>query len=216
MKENMPFASLELIYEKICHSQLSKKLAYFYFKVLTWLTWLNLDKDWLKKHIYSLFFSECWISCTIAHDTKKSHLEAVVQRSGKHLYQSLCEILSRRSVFPRPLGWSHVHACVNFLVQIVRSLSEESRGSFKKKNCFDFSRLLLFVWVRICCKIGHNFRSLFLNKVEGLRPAILLKRRLWHSCFPLNSVKFLRTPFYREQFWWLLLHASACTWFNLT
>ena len=28
-----------------------------------------------------------------------------------------------------------------------------------------------------------------------LRPATLLKKRLCHRCFPLNFVKFLRTPF---------------------
>ena len=32
-------------------------------------------------------------------------------------------------------------------------------------------------------------------KVAGLRPATLLKKRLWHSCFPVNFAKFLRTPF---------------------
>ena len=26
-------------------------------------------------------------------------------------------------------------------------------------------------------------------------PATLLKKRLWHRCFPVNFVKFLRTPF---------------------
>ena len=40
--------------------------------------------------------------------------------------------------------------------------------------------------------------SLFFNKVAGLRPATLLKKRLWHKCFPINFVKFLRTPFYKE------------------
>ena len=29
----------------------------------------------------------------------------------------------------------------------------------------------------------------------GLKPATLLKERLWHRCFPANFVKFLRTPF---------------------
>ena len=33
------------------------------------------------------------------------------------------------------------------------------------------------------------------NKVAALRPATLLKRRLWHRCFPVNFAKFLRTPF---------------------
>ena len=32
---------------------------------------------------------------------------------------------------------------------------------------------------------------------KDLRPATLLKRRLWHGCFPVNFVKFLRTPFLR-------------------
>ena len=32
---------------------------------------------------------------------------------------------------------------------------------------------------------------------QSLRPAILWKKRLWHSCFPVKFAKFLRTPFYR-------------------
>ena len=35
-------------------------------------------------------------------------------------------------------------------------------------------------------------------KVAGLRPATLLKKRLWHRCFPVNFAKFLRTPFFKE------------------
>ena len=34
----------------------------------------------------------------------------------------------------------------------------------------------------------------------------LLKKRLWHSCFPVNFAKFLRTPFFTEQFRWLLMN----------
>ena len=41
----------------------------------------------------------------------------------------------------------------------------------------------------------HLCQSLFFNKVAGLRPATLLKRRLWYRCFPVNFVKFLRTRF---------------------
>ena len=41
----------------------------------------------------------------------------------------------------------------------------------------------------------HLCQSLFFNKAEGLRPASLLKKRLWHRCFPVNVAKFLRTPF---------------------
>ena len=38
-------------------------------------------------------------------------------------------------------------------------------------------------------------QSLFFNKVAGLRTATLLKKRLWHRCFPVNFAKFLRAPF---------------------
>ena len=35
------------------------------------------------------------------------------------------------------------------------------------------------------------------DRVAGLRPTTLLKKRLWHRRFPVNFVKFLRTPFLR-------------------
>ena len=37
------------------------------------------------------------------------------------------------------------------------------------------------------------------------RPGTLLKKRLWHRCFPVNSVKSLRTPFLTEHLQWPLL-----------
>ena len=40
---------------------------------------------------------------------------------------------------------------------------------------------------------------------KHLRPATLLKKRLWHRCFPVKFAKFLRTPFFTEHLWWLLL-----------
>ena len=51
----------------------------------------------------------------------------------------------------------------------------------------------------------HLCQSLFFNKVAGLRPATLLKKRLWHRCFPVSFVRFLWTPFLKEHLWWLLL-----------
>ena len=43
----------------------------------------------------------------------------------------------------------------------------------------------------------HLCPSLLFNEAAGSRPrpATLLKRRLWHRCFHVNFVKFLRTPF---------------------
>ena len=51
----------------------------------------------------------------------------------------------------------------------------------------------------------HLWHSLFFNKVAGLMPATLLKKRLWHRCFPVNFVKFLRAPFLRNTSRLLLL-----------
>ena len=40
---------------------------------------------------------------------------------------------------------------------------------------------------------------------RSLKPATLLKKRLWHGCFPVNFAKFLRTPFLTEHLRQLLL-----------
>ena len=41
----------------------------------------------------------------------------------------------------------------------------------------------------------HLSQNLFFKKVAGLKPASLLKKRLWRRCFSVNFAKFLRTPF---------------------
>ena len=73
-------------------------------------------------------------------------------------------------------------------------------GLFCKKRCskVNFTK---FAEKDLC-------ESLFFNKVGNLRPATLLKKRLWYRCFPVNFVKFLRTPFIMEHLWWLLLSIS--------
>ena len=52
--------------------------------------------------------------------------------------------------------------------------------------------------------ISGRWESNF-NKVAGLRPPILLKKRLWHRCFSVNFVKYLRTPFLQNTSGRLLL-----------
>ena len=72
--------------------------------------------------------------------------------------------------------------------------SSEKPAWYRVKNFAKFTR-------------KHLCQSLFLNKVTGLRLAALLKKRLWEMCFPVNFVKLLKTPFFIEYFWWLLLKA---------
>ena len=47
------------------------------------------------------------------------------------------------------------------------------------------------------------------NKVAGVMPLTLLKKRLCHRCFPVKFAKFLRTSFIVEHLRWLLLFVSA-------
>ena len=55
----------------------------------------------------------------------------------------------------------------------------------------------------------HLCQRLLFNKVAGLRPATLLKMSLWHRCFPVNFVKFLRTPFLKNTSGRLLLNLAT-------
>ena len=74
------------------------------------------------------------------------------------------------------------------------------------KNCLSCAECIQKQPPEVLCKksVFGNFtkftgkhlgQSLFFNKVAGLRPTTLLKKRLWHRCFPVNFVKFLSTPF---------------------
>ena len=47
-----------------------------------------------------------------------------------------------------------------------------------------------FPWKHLC-------QVLFYNKFAGSNPASLLKKRLWHWCFPVNFATFPRAPFHR-------------------
>ena len=49
-------------------------------------------------------------------------------------------------------------------------------------------------------------QSLFFNKVAGLGPVTLFKKRLWHRCFSVNFAKFLRTTFLQNTSGRLLLN----------
>ena len=60
--------------------------------------------------------------------------------------------------------------------------------------------------LEVLCKTGvfrnfvkftgkHLCQRLFFNKVAGLRALTLLKKRLWHKCFPVNFVNLPRKSF---------------------
>ena len=59
----------------------------------------------------------------------------------------------------------------------------------------------------------HLCQSLLFNKVAGLRAATLLKKKLRHRCFPLNSVQFLRTLYLQNTSARLLLILFVASFF---
>ena len=76
--------------------------------------------------------------------------------------------------------------------------SSQQRCSMKKDVLRNFTK---FTRKHLC-------QSPFFNKVAGLRSATLLKKRLWHRYFLVNSAKFLRTPFLQNTSGRLILYKS--------
>ena len=61
----------------------------------------------------------------------------------------------------------------------------------------------------------HLCQSHFLNKVADFRPATLIKKRLWHRCFPVNFTNFLRTLFLQNTSGRLLLTNSTISYLSV-
>ena len=61
----------------------------------------------------------------------------------------------------------------------------------------------------------HLCQSLFFTKVADLRPATLLKKRLWHRYFPVNFAKFLKTSFLQNTSRRLLLQFCLLIYFRI-
>ena len=88
----------------------------------------------------------------------------------------------------------------NKAISIIRS--SHRRCSVKKGVLRNFAK---FTGKHLC-------QSVFFNKVAGLRPATLLKKRLWYRCFPVKFAKFLRTPFLQNTSRRLVLNNKCCNY----
>ena len=90
--------------------------------------------------------------------------------------------------------------------EIQRSFSRSSRQEvFCKKGALRNSAE--FTGKHLCQGLFFNKVAVLFNKVAGLLPETLLKKRLRHRCFPVNFVKFLRAPF-------LAKGSSGCFFFS--
>ena len=115
---------------------------------------------------------------------KKGVLKSFPKFTGKHkhLYQKICDICFS-------VNFAKFLRIPFFTENFWTTTSAEYELSWWKGRS---SRPVVF------CKKGvlKNF-----IKFTGKHVSESLTKRLWHRCFPVNFVKFLRTPF----LWWLLL-----------
>ena len=113
-----------------------------------------------------------------------------------------CIALSYMENFSFDVGWTRQKPtnCISLIFR-----RSHRRCSVKKGVLKNFTK-----------SIGkHLCQSLFLNKVAELRPATLLKKRLWHMWIPVSFAKCSRTPFLQNTSGRLLLevidrHCKKC------
>ena len=95
--------------------------------------------------------------------------------------------MSQSVLFVLKFSFMHCTCCTNATIYFNRSTSR--RCSVKK----------LFLNISTIHR-KNLYRSLFLIKFWNF-----IEKRLWYRCFQVNFAKFLRTAFFKEQLWWLLL-----------
>ena len=116
---------------------------------------------------------------------KKAVLKNFVIFTRKHLCWGLFFNNTAGLKAPAQLLPCRIFRNICFEEHLRMPRSSHQRCSIKKGVLRNFTK---FTGKHLC-------QSLFFSKVASLRPATLLKKRLWHRCFFVNFVKFLRTPF---------------------
>ena len=84
---------------------------------------------------------------------------------------------------------------------------KKKSGIYTLKNIIKMSKAVFqrYFVKKVFIEISQNSQENTCARVSsGLRPATLLKKRLWHKCFPVNFAKVLRTAFSIEHLWCLL------------
>ena len=73
-----------------------------------------------------------------------------------------------------------------------------SRHGHKYSKCTKCLTMMMML-TQSCIK-QHRGNISSHQRCSVRKGAILLKKRLWHRCFPVNFVKFLRTPFSQNSY----------------
>ena len=141
-------------------------------------------------HVYFTFCLRGGMKIPLRVVFQKVLIEILAKFTGKHLCPSLSfnKVSGLKSLTLLKRTPAQVFCCESYESYThlhVFSIRTEAaiRGVLCKKDVLrNFTK---FTGKHLC-------QSLFFNKV---RPATLLKKRLWHRCCPVNLAKFLRAPF---------------------
>ena len=153
--------------------------------------WLNkYTIHWQFMTIYELWnpiiFQNFKISLVIAPSTPECHYDTLRTKIDKFNSESWkmknCKKGTRKNTEIKNIVLLHL---------------ENSRSSHLELFC---QKVVLKNFAKFIRK--HLCQRLFFNIVASLRPATILKKRLWHRHFPVNFAKFLRTVFVKEHLWW--------------
>ena len=146
------------------------------------------------------------------HNLTNDYLNIPLRYISWNLWKHLKDSIGFQWIIPWNLCWIFFA----WVTEIVRT-----RPAVNECNYIQHHLSLLTEAVARRCSVKKVFLEISLNSQEntcarvsflimlqasGLRPATLLKKRLWHRCFPVNFAKFLRTSFFIEHLWWLLLY----------
>ena len=110
----------------------------------------------------------------------------------------ICKIFTKKWCFHFHYSWNFLYKISFFMLGNLKCSKAVRRSRSSRREVFCKKGLL-----RNLAKFTgkHLCQSPFFTKVTGLKTATLLKKRLWHRCFPVNSVKFVRTPFFIKHLW---------------
>ena len=92
-------------------------------------------------------------------------------------------------------------------------MSKQNASNYEFLLAQSFLKVSLFAFITTAnvSSLDRSSHRCSIKKVF-LEKATLLKKSLWHKCFPVNFAKFLRTPFLQNTYGRLLLFTPV----NLT
>ena len=112
-------------------------------------------------------------------------------------------LLNKKPFFPLHFGIADFSLIsVSVILNATKILVTKFKILFCVQNIY-FTKHEVFHFTNFSSKYEQIYWFLMIYR-SSLTPATLLKKRLWHRCFPVNFVKVLRAPFLQNTTRWLL------------